>query len=205
MFVGGRACACRTGRGRRIPWGHSWLLIGLAGVRDGVGVYRRRHPFGASRSPTPTPTGHDQPMRQLPLIACALLLAACTSTTDPQASPSPTPTTASPTPAPSYDPAHKTSFITEPSASITEDRTYTFAVGGTGPGERLRPGWWHTAGGPCGFVAPDKKGDAYEVGGGGYAPLPVTVQLPEGATFVVVHHALMSGLGCTWSWEGELN
>ncbi len=152
-------------------------------------------------------------MRRTPIaLTAALLLAAC-GTDDPKPTgPDPAASaaadaaraSASARQNPTYDPALKTAFMAEADPDRTRDRVYTWTVGGTGT-DRLRPGWWHTNGGPCDYVAPDKKGDAYTIGGGGYAPDPQTVELRDGATFVVTHVALMSGPGCIWSWEGPLS
>lgn len=158
-------------------------------------------------------------MSRLAIFAVTLLLAACgADPARPPATPSGTDLAASAAASasaaaasasarqhPSYDPALKTGFMTEADPDPVNSRTYTWQVGGSGTGERLRPGWWRTEGGPCEFVAPDAKGNAYVVGGGGYAPDPQTVELPAGSTFVVTHLALMSGPGCIWSWERALS
>ncbi len=151
-------------------------------------------------------------MRTLPALAAALLLAACGTDPEPAATPSPAPTASpSPTPTISYDPAWKTGFMTESGTGILEDRTYTFTSGGTGPGERLRPGVWKTLGGPCSFQTANmplpRKGRTWEIdpAGGGWINLPVDLPLPEGATLTVVHDGTLRGDGCIWGWDKALS
>jgi hypothetical protein len=59
---------------------------------------------------------------------------------------------------------------------------------------------WKTAGGPCDYTATGTgygtgtaTGRAYEISGGGWSPLLVTVDLPAGATLTVVQRRLSDG------------
>lgn len=146
-------------------------------------------------------------MRPHLALAAVLLLAACASDPEPQAAPTRAPTrasTAAPSTAAPFDPTHLIKFVASPADVEGTDRTWTMPVGGTGAGQRLRPGRWRTPGGPCKYVAPDAEGNTYELISNVAFARAALVLLPAGSTFVVVNAGRIGFGDCVWAWDGAL-